>query len=516
VNGADKRRSGRVQASPPRVLCIAIASAAAVAGVSAAIYYAAAGLTLSHYDARGHLIVARRIIDSMTPGWQQIGAVWLPLPHLLNVLPVQVDALYRTGASGVAISVVSFAAAAGAIAWIVMAVTGSALAATAGAAVFVLNPNVLYLQATPMTEPLLLALITTAVALLMAWTKRPFPDATQGAALGPAIVGWAFALACMTRYEAWPVTACALAGALIARVRADETWMTATRRVARIGLYPAIAIVAFTMFSRIVVGDWFVSSGFFVPDNPVQGRPVAAAVAIWWGSHMLSGYGLLIAAAIGFGFLGMRGIATPERTWTVLPLALVACAALPWLAFLNGHPFRIRYMVPLIAAEAVGAGMLAGSTRRFRIVAPLAVAALMAFELRPVDAAAPMIVEAQWDRPNALGRRTVTVCLADGYRGDSVMASMGSLGHYLQELSREGFSLRDFLHEGNGDIWLNALEGPKPFVGWILIEELAEGGDMLAKISRENPHFLDGFSRVCEGAGVALYKRQNLTLNVAR
>jgi hypothetical protein len=96
------------------------------------------------------------------------------------------------------------------------------------------------------------------------------------------------------------------------------------------------------------------------------------------------------------------------------------------------------------------------------------------------------------------------------------MASMGSLGHYMQELSREGFSLRDFLHEGNGDIWLNALEGPKPFVGWILIEELAEGGDMLAKISRENPHFLDGFSRLCEGAGVALYKRQNLTLNVAR
>ena len=81
--------------------------------------YASLDLTLSHYDARGHLVVARRIFDSITPGWQQIGAVWLPLPHLLNALPVQVDVFYRTGASAIAISIASFAVATSAIAWIV-------------------------------------------------------------------------------------------------------------------------------------------------------------------------------------------------------------------------------------------------------------------------------------------------------------------------------------------------------------------------------------------------------------
>jgi hypothetical protein len=87
------------------------------------------------------------------------------------------------------------------------------------------------------------------------------------------------------------------------------------------------------------------------------------------------------------------------------------------------------------------------------------------------------------------------------------MASMGSLGHYMQETARAGFSVRDYLHEGNGDIWLAALEHPRPFAGWILIEEKAEGGDMLAKRTREDPHFLDGYSRVCEGAGLGLYRR---------
>src|SRR5580692_8939359 len=136
-----------------------------------AIHYHHLGLTLSHYDARGHLIVARRIADSITPGWQQIGAVWLPLPHLLNAIPVQIDLFYRTGASAVAISILAFAVATAAIAWIVHALTGSRVAAVAGAAVFALNPNVLYLQATPMTEPLLLALTTLAVALLIRGTS---------------------------------------------------------------------------------------------------------------------------------------------------------------------------------------------------------------------------------------------------------------------------------------------------------------------------------------------------------
>ena len=95
-----------------------LALAAALGGTVVALQYHRLGLTLSHYDARGHLVVARRVFDSLTPGWQQIGAIWLPLPHLLNAIPVQVDAWYRSGASAVAISIASYAIAVGAIAWL--------------------------------------------------------------------------------------------------------------------------------------------------------------------------------------------------------------------------------------------------------------------------------------------------------------------------------------------------------------------------------------------------------------
>jgi hypothetical protein len=182
-------------------------------------------------------------------------------------------------------------------------------------------------------------------------------------------------------------------------------------------------------------------------------------------------------------------------------------AAVPWSAFIDGHPYRIRYMVPLIAVLSICAGVAAGSWAKGRSVLVALLVIVAGFELRPMNVSAPMVTEAQWDRPNIQARDAVTACLQRDYAGESVMASMGSLGHYMQDLSRAGFSIHDFLHEGNGDIWLNALHSPRPFAGWMLIEEKAEGGDMLATIARERPEFLDGYSRVCDAAGVALYRR---------
>jgi hypothetical protein len=315
-----------------------------------------------------------------------------------------------------------------------------------------------------------------------------------------------FLLACMTRYEAWPVAIGALVAAVWVLWRRGVGAERALHAIGRIAIFPVTAIVGFSVFSKIVVGSWF-ASDFFVPENPAQGHPIEAVRLIIWGVRELSGTGLLAAALVGCAVLTAGALLTRERASHILPLALLGTAAVPWSAFVDGHPYRIRYMVPLLAAQAICAGVAAGSWRRGRLVLVLGLVGVAALELRPLDLSAPMVTEAQWDRPNIAARTAVTNCLRDGYRGDSIMASMGSLGHYMQDLSKAGFSIRDFLHEGNGDIWLNALYTPRPYAGWILIEEKAEGGDMLAGIAREHPEFLAGYARVCEAAGVALYRR---------
>ncbi len=483
----------------------AVAAASLLLGIFAAWHYAGLGLTLSHYDARGHLIVARRIFDSITPGWQQIGAVWLPLPHLLNAIPVQMDLLYRTGWSGVGISIAAFVVAVVSIAAAIRLVTGSRGAAIGGALLFALNPNVLYLQSTPMTEMLLMALLLLGSAVLI--------DALRGN--GPvAPSGLIFAAACLTRYEAWPVVATAIAAAALSRARSTGSIAVGIRSATAVAIAPALAIVTFLVFSRIVVGQWFVSSGFFVPQERSLGHPVIVAGDILWGVRALGGLTVCVAGAAGLAVLVVRALASTARTGDLAAAALTASVALPFVAFLDGHPYRIRYMVPLVAAAAIGAGYLVSLLPKYRGLAAVALVSLVMVERPPLDARAPMVVEAQWDAPNVVSRVLMTDYLKDRYRGETIMASMGSLGHYMQELSTAGLDVRDFLHEGNGDLWLRALNGPRPFVGWILIDEQGEGGDVLARIARENPRFLSGFSRVRDAAGIALYERNGVTASV--
>lgn len=480
-----------------------IGAATALAGIAAAIVYARDGLTLAHFDARAHLVVARRILDSLMPGWQQIGAVWLPLPHLLNMLPVQVDAWYRSGASATAISIASMAIGAGALAALVAGRTGSVSGAAAGAALMMANPNVLYLQSTPMTEPLLFGVTLLAVATTARWLDRLESGPAPAGAPGLAI-----AAACMTRYEAWPICAATVALAIAVLIRRGRTPVAALRTVAPVAIYPAIAIVVFLLNSRWTVGAWFVSSGFFVAENDARGLPLAAWDQVREGLYRLSGPATVWPAYAAAALVVVAFVRSRAHASLVLVLALAAAALLPWYAFYQGHPFRIRYSVPLVIAcaaiIATGIGLL---PRVARAAAAIAIVAVTLWHAPPIDPGAPLVAESQRDATNAAGRRAVTAYLAAHWDGRPIMMSMGSLAHYMHDLSREGFAIHDFLHEGNGEVWKSAVAfGARPYVRWVAIEESAEGGDALYQRAKENPRFLGGFVRVAEGGGVALYR----------
>jgi len=221
-------------------------------GLVAALVYWHQGLTLSHYDAKGHLVVARRVLDSLTPGWLQLGAVWLPLPHVLNLLPVQVDAWYRTGASGIAISILSLALLAYCSARLILHVTESRVAAVTAVLVILTNPNLLYLQSTPMTEPLLLGLISLALL----WIVEALDQDSRGPWLR---ASGALALALLTRYEAWPVAGAALAATVVARWHAGAGLRRGIVDAAWLASIPAAALLWFVVHSKVTVGAWFVT-----------------------------------------------------------------------------------------------------------------------------------------------------------------------------------------------------------------------------------------------------------------
>jgi hypothetical protein len=490
---------------PERLLAVV----ALLVGLGAWVVYFNQGLVLAHYDAKAHLVVARRVIDSLTPGWRQIGAVWLPLPHLIQILPTQIELFYRTGAFGSLVSVGCFGVATYAASRLVLLITGSQRGAATTAALFMLNPNLLYMYSTPMTEPIFLALTLLSVLGLYEWLA-------SGSTTIPRTLGWTLFLTTWTRYEAWPILAAAIAVVVFVLWRRGEGFVRVLRQSWRLAVWPASAGAIFLVISRLTVGEWFVSGGFYQRDPTYDAQAIKTLLAIWWGTHQLSGYVITIVGLAAVAVIAARAFSRRSEEAALVAVALFAAAALPAYAFYEAHPFRIRYMVPLVAASVVFCGIAVGrlvSARSTRsgptawvLAALLVVSTLVESPTWSMNR--PLIVEAQLDAANSVDRRRVTACLTPQYHGEKVLASMGSLAHYMQELSYAGFAIADFIHEGNGAIWDLALEtGPAPHAGWMVVEEQSEGGDVLAQHVRRRQDFVRGMTKVCEGGGVSLYKR---------
>ena len=68
-------------------------------------------LLLLYGDAVAHLHIARRIFDSRSPGFRQLGSVWLPLSHLLLVPFVQKMSWWQTGEAAALPSMACYVAA---------------------------------------------------------------------------------------------------------------------------------------------------------------------------------------------------------------------------------------------------------------------------------------------------------------------------------------------------------------------------------------------------------------------
>ncbi len=120
------------------------------------------GTLLLYGDAVAHLHIARRVFDSLTPGFRQLGSVWLPLPHILLLPFVWNMAWWRNGLAGACISIPSYVLGCAGM-YRLARMWLSVPAAIVVVAFYGLNPGLLYMATTAMNEPLFLAEMIWAV-----------------------------------------------------------------------------------------------------------------------------------------------------------------------------------------------------------------------------------------------------------------------------------------------------------------------------------------------------------------
>src|SRR5207245_4627724 len=141
-----------------------VAWIASVISLASFFFYFHRGELLLYGDAVAHINIARRVFDSRTPGLLQLGTVWLPLPHLLMIPFLISKSGWQTGVGGSFPSMVAyvfsiagiFRLVRGAVAASGRAQQTASVTAWFAAGIYGLNPNLLYLQSTAMTEALYL------------------------------------------------------------------------------------------------------------------------------------------------------------------------------------------------------------------------------------------------------------------------------------------------------------------------------------------------------------------------
>jgi hypothetical protein len=423
------------------------------------------GASLLHYDAKAHLLVARRVLDNQTPGWFQLGAVWLPLPHILNMLPALDDRLYASGAAASLLGYVFFMGGAAGLAWAARRATGDPWAGVVALAVPVFNPGWLYLQSTPLTEPLYLGPVGGLCFFLARWRE------TRGAA----DLRWAAACAaaaCLVRYEAWPIVALSVPVALLAVPRA------ARNSVLRYAAWGLVApILYFGVHSWISDGIPF----YMMPARYLSVPPRPLGVAwelVWSGVRAAFGPPLTLGALAAFAVLAAR-----RSPLGGLALAGLGPLSVTWVLYVSGHPTKARYALLLAPAAALA---LAGATARWR-PAQAAVLALAALQAVSIARPAPAVAEATQWIGSAEERAPVANAFRHEYRGGRMLASMASSAPFLFELR---IPVRELVFEGNKEQWRRTLGEARGEVAWVLVTE----GDVVDRVHRQRPELLDGFS----------------------
>ncbi len=211
-------------------------------------YYYSENLTLAYNDARSHLNISRRVVDSLQPGLAQLGTVWLPLQHVLQLPTIWVDYLYHSGISGSLISILAFILSSYILAKIARVLGFSDFQSVLLLVVFSLNPNLLYMQTSPMTESLLIFTLVFSTYYLLLWEKT--------GSIGHLIIAaFGVFLAVLARYDGWFFYLYALVAVFLVSLL-KSGFRRASANVVLFGAIPGFAVFLWLLWNQLIFGNF--------------------------------------------------------------------------------------------------------------------------------------------------------------------------------------------------------------------------------------------------------------------
>ena len=512
---------------------------ACVTSIAACWYYFQQDKILLYADAHSHMRLARSVFDGLTPGLAQLGGVWLPLPHILMWPFIWNDYLWHTGLAGSFVSMPCYVIAAIYLYLSARRLTGNCPISFVGALAFLLNPNVLYLQTTPLSELVCVAAFTIAGYYFLSWVQE---DKTHQLVLAAAST----LLATLARYDGWPIFLALLTLIIAIGWLKGHRWRQIQGNVILFGILGGIGIALWFAWCGIILGDplYFQRGQFssqsqqiaFLQKGYLYGyHNLWQSVRLYFTVSMKTiGYLLFALAAFAalavivyvfYHLLTFRKNKNHARMESMLvaltfliPFAfyvvsLYSGQAIIWVpgavpANAPNQFFNVRYGVETVAPIALFLAILAdGVVRRLKVrtaVLCLILLAVIIAQSIYVGSTGIISLEDGISGRDCLPTSSIDFYLAQHYNGGRILVDTFNSNFNEAET---GIDFKNIIYDGSGAYWDQGLRDPAAVVDWVI----ADPGDLVSThLDTKSPAFLQNFTLVASSGINFLYHKRGL------
>ena len=495
--------------------------------VSAFVYYYKNGLGLAYNDSMAHMDIARQVFDNLNPGFYQLGSVWLPLNHVLTLPLVWNDWAWHSGFAGSLFSMISYVVSAWAVFRIVKIITKNRWAALLAMLVFALNLNMLYLQATPLSESLYLALFLLSGLYLLLWTRSN--EDKYLILLG--LLGFAQVL---TRYDGWFVVG--VEALLIMYFNYFVIKLKFRESLGRLVLFAFpvfFGVFLWIIWNLLIFGDplYFIFGPYsahaqqaYINDNSgllTKGSFGYSVLAFWYVAKANVGILFMPILFLGSGLLFFsKKISLSFKEKIIILVFLLSPIFFNILSLylgfsivnmpeLNWNPsgevanqwFNVRYGILALPIVAILAGVFSSFQKSLSILV-LVFIFIQSFIFLQKDGVINIIDGTRGASSFANGDVAQKLSKIAG-KDEKILLSMS---FFNPVAFKSGFPLRQFVHEGSGEIWNNSLVSPEENVKFVVVSK-SDTGDLIYKaLLKNNGTFLNYFTLAYRGKHANIYR----------
>lgn len=475
----------RIAAFISRYDTILLAIIASIISMVTIWYYFVHGEIIAYGDAESHLNIAKRVVDSLTPGLAQLGGIWLPLPHLLMVPFVLFDPLWRSGLAGSIVSGLAFVVSAVYLYKFAYLLIKQKFAGIISFLVFVSNPNILYMQATPMTEMLLVCFFVLSTYYLYKF----FCDRDDTLSLlNAAFFGFA---ATLTRYDGWFLVLIEAISIAVLYFRYPKERKQLEGKLILFATLAFFGIALWMLWNLMILGNplYFTDSPFSAKSQQhnwiVKGElPTYKNLFLSIEYYAMTVYAnistiTVVMSALGLLYFWVRKtiqeklllitvLFTPFIFYVVTLVLGQSVIFIPSLtpAHFEWNLFNVRYGLVMIPTLALLIGVFASWRKVGAVLATIGVLGLLA--LPYFTNTYPITLTDGTTGLSAARIPDAEYFMQKHYDGGLVL-----MDDYARTMSivRSGIPMRNIIYVGNKPYWDQSLIAPEKYADWIVMQK---------------------------------------------